>query len=167
MTISGSDGAGGILGGGSGGRGPAAGGLALPSILQGTTLRTLTAFAKTPVGFILGALLTGLFATLTRLLRTAVQSILWLFTGAPNSYGLATLPFYFAGLFGGLLGAAGGGLQTATLAVLDAGVSVAGMAGPLSPIILALELAVTGYVAVRLARWSWTALADASIAVIP
>ena len=117
---------------------------------------TLKRFAKSPQGFILGAILSPLINGLNDVVVTFLDLIVFVFRGSGpglvGTYGIADVPLFIGTKLIGIGSTIGGSAVdgTGVLGILDrivgAGTQIASIGGPLAPIILAGEIVVVVYV---------------------
>ncbi|EMA64664.1 hypothetical protein [Halorubrum lipolyticum] len=136
-----------------------------------TLPETLTRFAKSPQGFILGAILSPLLEGLNDAVVQLLDLITFVFVGdgpgLVGTLGIADIPLFMGGLvidIGSRIGGSaveGTGLLGIVDRLVQAGVDVATIGGPLAPIILAGETVFVVWVLAVLARRTILVIADA------
>mgnify|MGYP000158397621 CR=1 FL=1 len=125
-----------------------------------TLPETLSRFASSPQGFILGAILSPLLRGLENIVVTVLDLITFVFQGdgpgLTGTFGIADIPLFIGTKLVGIGATIGGsaiegtGLLGLLSRLVDAGTSFASMGGPLAPVILAGEVVVVVYV------FAWT-----------
>ena len=131
--------------------------LTLPAVLQ--------SFAKNPIGFILGAILTTFLAGLETVFEAVLGALQFLVEGdtvgsTEGMIGIADIPRVVADTIGWAGAEAGSGLEAAIAVALDALESAAATAGPAAPLVIGLAFAGTIVTSAYLASFVWDLIKD-------